>query len=47
MKKHESQVNERDQLNLNTVVLHDDRNDEIHMTQPVGFGATDLISVDS
>ena len=47
MKKHGSQVGELDQLKLKTVVLHDDHDDEIHMTQLVRFVATDLISVDN
>ena len=46
MKKHEFQVGEVDQLKLKTVVLHDDCDDKIHMTQPVGFVIADLISVD-
>ena len=47
MKKPEFQVSELDQLKLKIVILHDDCDDEIHMTQPVGFVAADLISVDS
>ena len=46
MKKHESQVGELDQLKLKIVVFHDDHDEEIHMSQPIGFIATDLISVD-
>ena len=46
MKKCEFQVGELDQLKLKIVILHDDRDDETHMTQPVGFVAADLISVD-
>jgi len=45
VKKHESQADELGQLKLKIVILHDDRDDEIHMTQPVGFIAADLISV--
>ena len=45
MKKYESQVDELDQLKLKTVVLYDNRDEEIHMTQPVGYIAADLISV--
>jgi len=43
MKKHEFQVGELNQFKLKTVVLHDDRDKEFHMTQPVGFDAADLI----
>ena len=46
MKKYGSQVGEVDQLKLKTVILRDDCDDKIHMTQPVGLVATDLISVD-
>jgi len=35
VKKRESQVGELDQLKLKTVVLHNNRDSEIHMTQPV------------
>ena len=35
VKKHESQVGKLNQLKLKIVVLHDDHDDEIHMTQPV------------
>ena len=45
VKKHEYQVDELDQLKLKTVVLYDDRGEEIHMTQPVEFIDTDSISV--
>ena len=47
MKKYGSQVGELDQLNLKTVDLHGHCDDEIHMTQLVGFVAADLISVDN
>ena len=46
MKKHESQVCKLDQQKLKTIVLYDDRDEEIHMTQPLGFITTDLVSVD-
>jgi len=45
VKKREFQVGELDQLKLKTVVLHDDRDKEIHMTQPAGFVAADLVSI--
>ena len=45
VKKHESQVDELDQLKLKTVFPHDDHNDEIHRTQLVAFVATDLIQL--
>ena len=35
--KHESQVGELNRLKLKAVVLHDDRDEDIHMTQSVGF----------
>ena len=44
MKKHESQVGERNKLKLKVVVLHDSIDKEIHMTQPIEFVAADLIS---
>ena len=37
MKKRVSQVDELDKLQLKTILLHDDRDEEIHMTQLVGF----------
>ena len=37
VKKHGSQVDELDQLKLKIIVLHDDRDEEIHMTRPIGF----------
>ena len=43
MKKHGSQVGKLDQLKLKAIVLHDGIGKEIHMTQTVGFGATDLV----
>ena len=46
MKKCGSQVGELEQLTLKTVILYDDRDGEIHMTQLVGFVVTDLVSVD-
>jgi len=46
VKKRGSQVCELDQLKMKTGVLYDDHDGEIHMTQPVGFIATKLISVD-
>jgi len=47
VKKHEYQISELDQLKLKTVLLHDDHDDdEIQMTQSVGFVAADLVSVD-
>jgi len=45
VKKHESQVGKLDQLKLKTIILHDDCDDEIHITQPVGFSAADLVSI--
>ena len=47
VKKHGSQVGELNQLKLKTVILHNDRDGEIHMTQPVGFITADLVSVDN
>ena len=44
MKKHESQADELGQLKLKTVILQDDRYDETHTTEPVGFIAADLVS---
>jgi len=35
VKKHESQVGERDKLKLKVIVLHDGIIKEVHMTQPV------------
>ena len=46
MKKRGSQVGELDQLKLKTIVLHNNRDDEIHITQTVEFVTVDLISVD-
>ena len=45
VKKHESQVGERDKIKLKVVVLHDDIDNGVHMTQPVRFAAEDLITV--
>ena len=42
MKKHESQVCDRDKLKLKAVVLHDGSK-EVHMTQPVRFTAEDSV----
>jgi len=44
--KCESQLGEFDQLKLKNIVLQDDRDEEINMTQPVGFTIADLVSVD-
>ena len=46
MKKRESQVVMLDKLKLKTIVLHNDCDEEIHMTQPIRFVAANLISVD-
>ena len=43
MKKHESQVGNRDKLKI--VVLHNDIGKEVHMTQPARFTAEDLVTV--
>jgi len=40
VKKHESQACDRDKLKLKAIVLHDGR-EEVHMTQPDRFAATD------
>ena len=45
VKKHESQIGERDKLKLKVVVLHDGIGKEVHMTQPVWFAAEGLIPV--
>ena len=45
MKKCEPQVSELDKLKLKAVVLHDSIGKEVHITQPVQFVATDLITV--
>ena len=45
VKKHKSQFGERDKLKLKVVVLHDDIEKEVHMTQPVRFNTEDLVSV--
>ena len=45
VKNRGSQVGEFDQLKLETVLLHDDLDKEIHMTQSIGFVPADLISV--
>ena len=41
VKKHESQVGERDKLKLKTIVLHDGIGKEVHMTQPVRITTED------
>jgi len=46
VKKCRSQVSELDQLKLKIVILHDNRDEEIHMTQLVRFVAADLVLVD-
>ena len=43
MKKHESHVGELDQLKLNTAVFNGD--EDVHMTQQVGFIAAKSVSV--
>ena len=45
VKKHESQVCERDKLKLKAIVLHDGIGKEVHMIQPVRFAAEDLVTV--
>ena len=45
MKKHESQVGERDKLKLKAVVLYDGIGKEVHMTQPVWFAAENLVTI--
>ena len=45
VKKHESQVGERNKLKLKAVVLHDGIGKEVHMSQPVRFIAKDLNTV--
>jgi len=45
VKKRESQVDELHLLKLKTVVLHSDQNEEVHMTQSVGFIAAKSITV--
>ena len=45
VKKHESQVGERDKLKLKAVILHDGIGKEVHMTQLVRFAAEDLVTV--
>jgi len=45
VKKHESQVGERDKLKLKVVILHDSIDKEVHMTQPVRFAAENLVTV--
>ena len=42
----ESQVGKLDKLKLKTIVLHGYRDEEVHMTQSVGFVAAELISID-
>ena len=43
VKKHESQVCDRDKLKLKGVVLHDGSK-EVHMTQPDRFAAEDSVT---
>ena len=45
MNKRESPVGELDQLKLKTVVLHGDRDCEVHLTQSVGFVAIKSVLV--
>jgi len=45
VKKHESQVGERDKLKLKAVVFYDGIGKEIHMTQLVRFAAEDSVTV--
>ena len=45
MKKHESQVSEVDQLKLKIVFSMAIDDEEIHMTQLVGFVAAESVSV--
>jgi len=46
IKKCGSQVGELEHLKSKTIILYDDRDDKIHMTQPVGFVVVDLVSFD-
>jgi len=46
VKKRESQLGDLDQLKLKTVALYSDRDEEIHVTQSVGFVAAESILVD-
>jgi len=45
VKKHKSQLGERDKLRLKAVVLYDGIGKEVHMTQPIQFAAEDLVTV--
>jgi len=45
VKKHESQVGERDKLKLKAVVLHNGIGKEVHMTQAVRLAVEDLVTV--
>ena len=45
MKKHESQVGERDKIKLKVIVLYDGIGKEVHMTQLVRFTVKDLVTV--
>jgi len=45
VKKHESEISERDKLKLKAVILHDGIEKEVYMTQPVRFAAEDLVTV--
>ena len=44
VKKHEFPVGELDKLKLKTVILHGDWDEEVHMTQSVGFVAAKSVS---
>ena len=41
VKKHESQVSERDKIKLKVIILYDSIDKEVHMTQPDRFAAED------
>jgi len=45
VKKREPQVSELDKLKLMDIVLYDNIGKEVHMTQPVGFIASDSVSI--
>jgi len=45
VKKHESQVGERDKLRLKVIVHHEGIGKELYMTQPVRFATEDLVPV--
>ena len=46
MKKRGSQIDKLDQLKLKIVILYDGIIKKIYMTEPIGFVAANLISVD-